>query len=47
MSETTEWPIDRFLKRVVEMVRKDDRGALAELRRGVSETTQDRRLCRE
>ena len=41
MSETTEWPIDRFLKRVVEMVRKDDRGALAELRRGLSETTQD------
>ena len=36
-----EWPIDRFLKWVTELARKDDRGTLAELRRGLSETTQD------
>ena len=34
MNETTEWPIDRFLKDVAETVRQDDRGKLAELRRG-------------
>ena len=42
MEETKEWPIDRFLKWVAEIVRNDDRGTLAELRRGLSETTQDR-----
>ena len=41
MNEMTEWPIDRFLKDVAETVRQDDRGKLAELRRGLSETTQD------
>ncbi len=41
MNETKEWPIDRFLQWVAEIVRKDDRGTLAELRRGLSETTQD------
>ncbi len=41
MNEKKEWPIDRFLQWVTEIVRKDDRGTLAELRRGLSETTQD------
>ena len=41
MNETKEWPIDRFLKWVAELARRDDRGTLAELRRGLSETTQD------
>ena len=41
MNETTEWPIDRFLKDVAETVHQDNRGKLAELRRGLSETTQD------
>lgn len=40
-NEKKEWPIDRFLQWVAEVVRKDDRGTLAELRRGLSETTQD------
>lgn len=42
MSDTKEYPIDRFLQWVIELVRKDDRGTLAELRRGLSETTQNR-----
>lgn len=42
MNDTKEWPIDRFLQWVTEVVRKDDRGTLAELRRGLSDTTQDR-----
>ena len=41
MSETKEYPIDRFLQWIAELVRRDDRGTLAELRRGLSETTQD------
>ena len=41
MSETKEYPIDRFLQWVTELVQRDDRGTLAELRRGLSETTQD------
>lgn len=41
MSETNEYPIDRFLQWVTELVRRDDRGTLAELRRGLNETTQD------
>lgn len=41
MIETKEYPIDRFLQWVDELARKDDRGTLAELRRGLSETTQD------
>lgn len=41
-NETKEWPIDRFLQWVVEIVRKDDRGTLAELRCGLSKTMQDR-----
>ena len=42
MNETkTEYPIDRFLNWVAEVARKDDCGTLAELRRGLSETTQD------
>ena len=41
MNETKEWPIDRFLQWIAEIVRKDERGTLAELRRGLSETTQD------
>ena len=36
-----ERPIERFLQWVAEIVKKDDRGTLAELRRGLSETTQD------
>ena len=38
MNETKEYPIDRFLREVA--FRKDDRGYLAELRRGLSITTQ-------
>ena len=41
MSETNEYPIDRFLQWVMELAQRDDRGTLAELRRGLSETTQD------
>lgn len=41
MSETKEYPIDRFLQWVTELAQRDDRGTLAELRRGLSETTQD------
>ena len=41
MNEKKEWPIDRFLQWVNAIVRKDDRGTLAELRRGLSVTTQD------
>ena len=41
MNETKEYPIDRFLQWVTELVQRDDRGTLAELRRGLSETTQD------
>ena len=41
MNEQTDYPIDRFLKKVAQAVAKDDRGYLAELRRGLSETTQD------
>jgi len=40
MTETKEWPIDRFLQWLNEIVKRDDRGTLAELRRGLSETTQ-------
>ena len=42
MSETKEYPIDRFLQWVAELVRRDDRGALAELRCGLHKTMQDR-----
>ena len=41
MNETKEYPINRFLDWVSEVARKDDRGTLAELRRGLSDTTQD------
>ena len=41
MNETKEYPIDRFLAWAADVARKDDRGALAELRRGLSDTTQD------
>ena len=41
MNEPKDYPIDRFLQWVAEVVRKDDRGTLAELRRGMSPTTQD------
>ena len=40
MNETKKWPIDRFLEQVEKI--KDDHGTFAELRRGLSETTQDR-----
>ena len=39
MNETKKWPIDKFLDWVKDI--KDDRGKLAELRRGLSDTTQD------
>lgn len=42
METQTEYPIDRFLRWVAEVARQDDRGTLAELRRGLSPTTQDR-----
>lgn len=35
-----DYPIDRFLWEVAEAVRKNDRGKLAELRHGLSKTTQ-------
>ena len=41
MDETKKHPIDRFLDWVADIARKDDRGTLAELRRGLSDTTQD------
>lgn len=41
MNETKDYPIDRFLAWVADVARKDDRGTLAELRRGLSNTTQD------
>ena len=41
MDEKKDYPIDRFLRDVVQAVAKDDRGYLAELRRGLGETTQD------
>ena len=39
MDEQKDYPIDRFLQVVAQA--KDDRGYLAELRRGLSETTQE------
>lgn len=42
MSETKEYPIDRFLQWVTKLVQRDDRGTLAELRCGLSKTMQDR-----
>lgn len=41
MEEKKDYPIDRFLRDVAQAVARDDRGYLAELRRGLSETTQD------
>ena len=41
MDKTKEWPIDSFLRWIEEVVRNDDRGVLAELRRGLSVTTQE------
>lgn len=41
MNEETTSPIDSFLQWVGELARNDDRGTLAELRRGLSETTQE------
>ena len=41
MDKKPDYPIDRFLREVAQAVAKDDRGYLAELRRGMSETTQD------
>ena len=42
MNENKEWRIDRFLQEVANATARDDRGYLAELRRGLSETTQER-----
>lgn len=41
MNETYEWPIDRFLREVAAAAARDDRGCLAELRRGLSPATED------
>lgn len=41
MDEKKDYPIDRFLRDVAQAVAREDRGYLAELRRGMSETTQD------
>ena len=41
MDETKEYPIDRFLAFAREAARRDDRGTLAELRRGLSPSTQE------
>ncbi len=40
-NETKECPIDRFLQWIADLVRRDDRGTLAELRRGLSPTTRE------
>ena len=42
MDEPKDYPINRFLREVAAAAARDDRGYLAELRRGLSETTQDR-----
>ncbi len=42
MEEKHDYPIDRFLREVAQAAAKDNRGYLAELRRGLSITTQDR-----
>ena len=41
MDEKKDYPIDRFLRDVAQAVARDDRGYLAELRRGLGGTTQD------
>ena len=41
MNEQKDYPLDRFLREVTQAVAKDNRGYLAELRRGLSETTQE------
>ena len=41
MDEKKDYPIDRFLRDVAQAVAKDDRGYLAELRRGLGGTTQE------
>lgn len=40
MDGAKDWPIDRFLRDVASAVNRDDRGYLAELRRGLSKTTE-------
>lgn len=40
MDGTKDWPIDRFLREVASAANRDDRGYLAELRRGLSKTTE-------
>lgn len=42
MEETKTYPINRFLREVAASAARDDRGTLAELRRGLSATTGDR-----
>ncbi len=42
MSENDKRPIDRFLDQLQQWVKRDDRAALANLRRGFSETTEHR-----
>lgn len=42
MDATNNSPIKRFLREVAAAAARDDRGCLAELRRGLSPTTQDR-----
>ena len=37
-----DWPIDRFLDQLRNYVKRKDRGALADLRRGFSKTTENR-----
>lgn len=41
MADPKEYPIDRFLRAVAQAVARDDRGYLAELRRGLGATTQE------
>ena len=41
MDEKKDYPIDRFLRDVAQAVARDDRGYLAELRRGLGGTMQD------
>jgi CRISPR type I-E-associated protein CasB/Cse2 len=41
MDDVNDYPIDQFLRKVASAAAKDDRGYLAELRRGLSKSTQE------
>ena len=41
MADSQDYPIDRFLRAIAAAVKQDERGTLAELRRGQSPTTKE------